>query len=89
MRKAGLDPDTVLLKTAQLVEQRDVSRWLPLALAGIYNLVSAYGTKNPPSVADTLRSWGLFIDAASYEELARRANEDTTDKALAAFFRKG
>ena len=89
MRKAGLDPDTVLLKTAQLVDQRDVSRWLPLALAGLYNLVSAYGTKHPPSVADTLRAWGLFVDAASYEEIAKRANEDMTDKALTSFFGKG
>lgn len=89
IRKAGLDPDTVLLKTARLVEQRDLTRWLPLALASIYGLICAYGSSNPPSIHQTLRLWGLTIDADDLEEMSERYEEMKVDKALSAFFGKG
>ena len=89
MTRLGLDPDTVPWATARLVEQRNINRWLPLALARLYCLVAAYGMKTPPKISDVLRSWGLSFDADCLDDLTRELDEMETKRSLEMFFGKG
>ena len=84
----GLDPDTVPFQTARIVEERDISRWLPIAIASLYRLVAAYGMKRLPKLSDILKSWGLSHDANEMDQLEGKASEMATENALKNFFRK-
>lgn len=86
MIRAGLDPDKVLYQTADIAEQRDLSRWLPLAFSSLYCLVSAYGSKSPPKMADVMRMWGLKADADRLDALLKTGKRASTDRALQSFF---
>lgn len=89
LTRAGLDPDTVPFETAELALQRDVQRWLPLALADLVTLVWAYGTKKPPTMPEVLRSWGLLRDADRLEEAGREQRERAEEAAIRRFFQGG
>lgn len=86
IRRAGLDPDKVLYQTAEIADQRDPSRWMPLALSSIYGILTAVYTKAPKNVPDILRMWGLTADADRLDALAKMGKDVTTDRAITSFF---
>jgi len=86
LRKQGLDPDSVPIQIANIAEQRDITRWLPLAFASLYRLVAAYGSKKPTNTTDLLRSWGLFADADHLDSILKTGREAHAEKTLLKFF---
>lgn len=58
-----------------------------MALSAIYGLMAAhYGVKNPPTTAQSLRAWGLTMDADEIERQMAGYREKSDEMALKAFF---
>lgn len=86
LRRQGLDPDTVLYATADIAEQRDISRWLPRAVANLYMLVASYGSSDPPKTSEIMRSWGLVYDADVLKGIEDEIEERRTNATLKQYF---